>query len=126
MGFADLVARVDRTAQRVLGGEPVIYRVGGGGGAFSPAFSPAFAGAPGAHEVTVTGIFDTPYLLSQGDQQAGVGVATPSVFLRRDELPTDPEVDNPLLTIRGVVYRVVGGGEPDGLGGITLRLRVNG
>jgi hypothetical protein len=126
MGFADQVARVDRSARKILGGEPVVYRIGGGGGAFSPAFSAAFAGVPSAQEVTVIGIFDMPYLLSQGDEHAGVGVATPSVFLRRDELPSDPEFDDPLLTIRGVVYRVVGGGEPDGLGGITLRLRENG
>jgi hypothetical protein len=121
MGFAERVARVDRSARKILGGEPVVYRIGGGGGAFSPAFSAAFAGAPSAHEVTVTGIFDAAYVL-QADQTAGVCATAPAVFLQLADLPTDPELDDPILTIRGVDYRV-DHPETAGMGSVVLILR---
>jgi len=121
MGFAERVARVDRSVRRILGGEPVIYRIGGGGGMFSAAFSAAFAGAPAAHEVVVTGIFDAQYVL-QADQTAGVCATAPAVFLQLADLPTDPEVDDPILTIRGVDYRV-DHPETAGMGSVVLILR---
>lgn len=102
--FAELIAGADRAAQDALGGEPVIYR---------PAEDPA---------VTVVGIFDEPYVLAKGDAEAGVGVTDPSVFLRLEDLPVDPEEDEPTLEIRGVEYRVIER-RPDGLGGIVLALR---
>lgn len=102
-----MVAAVDRATAALLGGVEVIYQPG--------------IGAP----VSVTGLFDTPYVLSQGDMQAGVGTAGAKVFLRLDALPTDPEADEPILFIGGVAYRVAER-DPDGFGGITLHLRKDG
>lgn len=105
MSFAELVARADRAAYASLGGEPVTY---------DP------AGTPRA--VVVTGLFDLQYSLAKGDGEAGVGVLGPAVFLRLSDLPSDPDLDDPTLTIRGVVYRVIER-MPDGIGGIVLTLR---
>lgn len=102
-----MVAAVDRAAITLLGGVEVIYQPG--------------VGAP----VTVTGIFDTPYVLSQGEARAGVGTSETKVFLRLGDLPTDPETDDPILFIGGVAYRVVER-DADDVGGITLHLRTDG
>jgi hypothetical protein len=102
--FADLVADIDRAAQAELGGEPVIYR-------------PAVG-----DEVQPIGIFDAQYVLAQGDAEAGVEAAGPAVFLRLSDLPVDPELDEPTLTIDGIGYRVTAR-KPDGIGGIVLLLR---
>ncbi len=57
--------------------------------------------------VTVSGIFDNVYLRMQGPgDEAGVEGRVPTVFLRRAALPTDPMVDEPILTIEGIDYRV--------------------
>lgn len=104
MSFADLVANADRAAQSALGGEPVIYR-------------PAVEAV-----VTVTGIFDAQYVLAKGSANAGVETLGPAVFLRLEDLPTNPEDDEPTLEIRGVDYRVIER-RPDGMGGIVLALR---
>ena len=104
MAFADLIAGVDRAAQKLLGGETVIYH-------------PAI-GEP----VNVTGIFDAQFVLDKGDGNAGVETLGPAVFLRLEDLPADPEQDEPTLTIGGVDYRVIEH-RPDGLGGIVLALR---
>jgi hypothetical protein len=103
--FAELVERIDRSVQARLGGEPVIYQ-------------PAVGAA-----VTVTGIFDPVYVLVKGDPEAGVETLGPVVFLRLEDLPVDPEDDDPTLTIRGVTYRHVVERLPDGFGGIVLALR---
>lgn len=103
--FKTLVEQVDRSVQANLGGVPVIYQ-------------PAI-GAP----VTVTGVFDSQFVLVEGTTgDAGVEALGPAVFLRLDDLPTDPEVDTPTLTIASVIYRVVER-RPDGFGGIVLVLR---
>lgn len=102
--FDDLVAEMDRAVMAELGGEPVLYR-------------PASGAA-----VTITGMFDAQYVLAQGDAEAGVGVAGPAVFLRLADLPTDPAIDEPILTIRGTDYHV-NDPKPDGIGGILLTLR---
>lgn len=104
MSFSELVTGIDRAVQGALGGELVTY-------------DPA-AGAP----VQVTGVFDELYVLAKGNAEAGVEALGPSVFLRLEDLPTDPEVDDPTLTIRSVVYRVIER-RPDGMGGIVLVLR---
>ena len=103
--FEKLVERVDRVAMTVLGGEPIIYTPEGG--------------AP----VTVTGIYDSAFALAKGDAQAGVETQGPAVFLRFSDLPIDPELDDPILTIRATDYRVIER-IPDGIGGIVLALRV--
>lgn len=104
MAFGDLIAAADRNAQALLGGEPVAYH---------PQAGPA---------VTVTGIFDEPFMLVQGGAEDGVETKVPTVFLRLADLPTDPEVDHPTLTIRGVTYRVWKR-QPAGFGSIQLWLR---
>lgn len=102
--FASLVSEVDRAVRSNLGGETVLYQ---------PAVGPS---------VQVTGIFDAPYVLARGAAESGVQALIPSVFLRLEDLPTDPEDDTPALTIRGVVYNVKER-RPDGIGGIVLGLR---
>jgi hypothetical protein len=102
--FDDLVADMDRAVMAELGGEPVVYRPGAG------------------DAVTVTGVFDAQYVLAQGDAEAGVEASAPAVFLRLADLPTDPELDEPTLTIRGTDYHV-NDRKPDGAGGLLLTLR---
>jgi hypothetical protein len=111
--FAALVARIDDDMRAIFGeqdedGAPtIVYTPEGGVG------------------VPVSGVFDDLYVLAKGDAEAGVETLGPAVFLRRDELPTDPEDDEPTLTIRGADYRVIER-RPDGLGGIVLALRLVG
>lgn len=102
MAFADLVATADRAVLDLLG-EPVIY-------------APA-VGQP----APVKGIFDLPSALVQGDGEVAVDARSPTVFLLLVDLPTDPELDTPTLTIRGVNY-LKKDTHPDGLGGIVLVL----
>ena len=102
--FTDLVADIDLAVMSELGGEPILYQ-------------PA-VGDP----VTVTGIFDAQYVLAQGDAEAGVEASGPAVFLRVAELPVDPELDEPTLTIDGRAYHVTQR-KPDGIGGTVLLLR---
>lgn len=104
MSFDELVAQVDRAAQLALGGETVTY---------APQVGVA---------VPVTGIFDEAYVLAKGSAEAGVETLGPAVFFRFEDLPADPEDDEPTLTIRGVEYGVTER-RPDGIGGIVLALR---
>lgn len=103
--FADLVAEMDRTAQADLGGVSVIYQPESG------------------DPVMVSGIYDAMYVLAKGDAEAGVETLGPAVFLRLEDLPVDPEQDDPIITIGGAVYRVTER-RPDDLGGIVLALRL--
>jgi hypothetical protein len=102
MAFPDLVATAGRAALQHLGGEAVIY-------------------APGEGDpVTVTGIFDASYTRVEsgtGDVES-VG---PAVWVVLDDLPTDPEEDDPILTIAGKTYTVAER-QRDGLGTIRLLL----
>jgi hypothetical protein len=104
--FEKMVERLDRVAMKMLGGEPMIY-------------TPAI----GAAAVIITGIYDSQFALAKGSANAGVETQGPAVFLRFSDLPTDPEIDDPILTIRGDRYRVIER-IPDGIGGIVLALRV--
>ena len=94
----------DRAGQVSLGGEPIVYQ-------------PETGAA-----VPITGIFDEVYILAKGDAEAGVETLGPEVFLRLEDLPVDPEDDKPMLTLRGVTYRVTER-RPDGIGGSVLALR---
>lgn len=107
--FAARVEAMDRDIQLRLGGELVTYQPATGG------------------PVPVTGVFDERYELVTGDVdgQAGVSTLVPAIFLRLSDLPSDPEFDDPLINVRGIVYRVHER-EPDGIGGIILALRVDG
>lgn len=104
MAYADLVAAADRAAMAALGGVIVTY---------APQSGPA---------VPVTGIFDSVFVLAKGSAMAGVGAGAPAVFFRLSDLPVDPEVDEPTLTIGGVAYHVIER-MPDDMGGIVLALR---
>lgn len=107
MSFDDVIARVDRAAIRVFGeSTPVLY----------------LPDEDYAEATPVTGIFDEQYVLAKGTAEAGVEALGPAVFLRLEDLPTDPEDDDPTLTIRDVDYRVIER-RPDGMGGIVLALR---
>lgn len=106
MSFADLVAAADRAAQKLLGGVAVVYQ-------------PA-AGAM----VTVTGIFDDQYRLMTGEGgEAGVEQVMPAVVLRLEDLPVDPDDDDPTLTIGGIAYSVRERQRDDTGGAIRLLLR---
>jgi hypothetical protein len=105
MSFADLIAAADRVVHSKLGGEVVTY-------------APEVGDA-----VPVTGIFDEQYVLAKGTAEAGVETLGPAVFFRLEDLPVDPEDDEPTLTIRGDAYRVIER-RPDGMGGIVLALRL--
>lgn len=80
---------------------------------YQPASGPA---------VSVSVVFGEPYVLVQGGAEAGVETVAPTVFLRLEDLPIDPEIDDPILTISGVAYRVTER-RPAGLGSIMLLLR---
>jgi hypothetical protein len=104
MSFADLVAAADRAVQGHLGSVTVTYQ-------------PEVGSA-----VLVQGMWNEGYvLLDQGE--AGVEQLGPSVFLRLEDLPTDPMVDTPILTIEGQDYQVRDR-QPDGAGGIRLVLHL--
>lgn len=105
MSFDELVRRADRAVQRVLGSVVVTYA--------------PLVGAP----VPVTGMFDEQYVLAKGDAHAGVEALGPAVFFRLEDLPVDPENDEPTLTIGGLHYRVIER-KPAGMGGIVLVLRL--
>lgn len=102
MAFVDLAAMARRAALDTFG-EVVTY-------------APQ-VGVP----VTRTGIFNAQYVLAQGNADAGVETLGPAVFFDLSDLPTDPEIDTPIITVRGVAYHV-DERKPDGMGGIVLRL----
>lgn len=103
MAYADLVAAADRAAQTNLGGVSVTY-------------APA-VGAP----VVVQGLFDERFVVVPADANLGVEQIAPAVFLRVSDLPADPDVDDPTLTIAGRTYSVRER-QRDGMGGIRLLL----
>lgn len=103
MAFSDLVASVDSAARAHLGGVAVNY-------------------APGSGDpVDVVGIFDANFVLAEADAELGVELVGPAVFLRVDELPTDPDSDDPAITVAGQTYSVRAR-RRDSLGGIVLML----
>jgi hypothetical protein len=100
-----LVAAADRAALKHLGGSTVRY---------TPA--PETGQAP----VDVQGLFEASFVRVDAGH-AGAVSAGPAVFLRLEDLPTDPEEDEPTVTVGEVEYRVR---EPqkDGQGGVVLFL----
>lgn len=106
MAFSDAVAAVDRVVQQVLG-DTVRY-------------APA-RGVPPA--VDVRGVFNAAYVrvdFTAGG--AGVESTQPAVFLLLADLPTDPDDDEPTVTVNGVDYSVRER-KKDGMGGVFLMLR---
>lgn len=103
--FAAHVAAMDRAVQAHLGAVEVTYQ---------PAAGSSFP---------VAGIFDALYVLSStGGSLAGVETLGPAVSIVLDDVPINPELDDPTLTIGGVAYRVIGR-EPGGFGLMVLALR---
>lgn len=105
--FDDLIAGADRAVHALLGGQTINYRT-----------------ALGA-DFPVVGLFDAQYVLAKGTAEAGVESAGPAVFFVLADLPEDPEIDDPTLTIGGVEYSVIER-LPAGMGGIVLALRPKG
>lgn len=101
MAFPALLALADRATLQHLGG--VVRYTPGTGAA-----------------VDVRGVFDAAYVKVDAGH-AGVSSSGPAVFLRLEDLPSDPEDDAPGITVDGVGY-VVREVQKDGLGGVLLHL----
>lgn len=81
-------------------------------------YSPS-VGAP----VSVQGVFDASYVLVELGEP-GVSSVTPAAFVRRSELPSDPEADeNATVAVAGKVYRIREV-RPDSQGGVLLLLNL--
>lgn len=105
MAFPELLAAADRAVLTHLGG--------------TVRYQPQLGDAK-----DVLGVFDTAFLLVSGGTAGGPGVESnqPAVFLLLADLPKDPDQDDPLITVDGVVYRVRER-QKDGKGGVVLFLR---
>lgn len=79
-------------------------------------YDPAGASPP----VTVRGIFDAAYVRAEVGE-AAVSSAEPMVFYRLADLPVDPAVAAPVITVDGVVYVVIDV-QKDSQGGVRLLL----
>jgi hypothetical protein len=102
MSFGSLLASADRAALATVGA--------------AVRYAPS-SGAP----VDVVGIFDAAYVRVDGGGHLGVVSSGPAVFLRLEDLPSDPEEDAPAITVDGVSYSVKDPSK-DGQGGVLLRL----
>lgn len=103
MAWADHLERGDGAAREILGGE-VLYTPGVG------------------DAVTVTGIFEERHAEpGAGARELDVGDWGPAVFLTLADLPSDPEVDSPTITVAGTTY-TVRVPHKDGHGGVLLLL----
>lgn len=103
MDWGQLLATTDRAVVSGLG-RAVTY-------------APA-VGAP----VVVTGIYDDAHLETTAGV-AGVTTSTPAVWLILDDLPTDPEVDEPTVTVGADVFSVAEVHKDSNGAGVTLLLR---
>ncbi len=102
MDFAGLLSAGDRVVRKTLGG--------------------AITYSPGVGDpVDVDGVFDANYVrVDLG--QAGVASVGPAVFLRLEDLPSNPETDtDATVTYAGVEY-TAHTVQPDGIGGVHLLL----
>lgn len=102
MGFLESLAQTDIVVREILGGFAV-YAPGSG----SP--------------VTVACVFSVPHV--QVDTLGtGVSSSGPTVFLRLEDLPSDPSIDDSAtVTVDGTTYKSWDV-NPDGLGGVFLKL----
>lgn len=111
MGYAELVTAAARAAQAHLGGTTVAYRPKLG--------SPLF--------VAVEGIFDENFVLVTADENTGVEMRGPALFVLKPDLPTDPDFDDPVITVTAASvatdYKVVER-RTDGADGVVLILRL--
>lgn len=103
MGWPAYATLAERAKQRVFG-EQTLYE---------PAEGPA---------VSVVGIFDAPHVhVDVGP--AGVSSNGPAVSYLLVDLPSDPDEDEPVITVRGVRYDVADT-QKDDVGAVRLRLHV--
>lgn len=105
MAFSDLVESLDLATQTHLGGESITYLAGDGSGS-----------------VTLTGIFDEVAIVTDFGE-APADQLEPAISVRIDDLPTDPETDDPTITIRSVDYKVRTC-QPDTISGLMRLLLV--
>ncbi len=94
MSFADQIAATDRAVQANLGAVAVTYTPDGG----APV-SETPDGDP------LVGMFDKNFVLVD-PAKPGVESTSPVITLRLDDLPTDPEDDDPILQILDTDYKV--------------------
>lgn len=103
MAFADLLRVADQSVRGHLGGSVV--------------YSPS-VGAP----VTVPAVFDAAHVRADVGQISAAASVGPAVFVRLEELPSNPEEDTGArITNAGVAY-TIHEVHPDGLGGAYLLL----
>jgi len=101
MGFDDLIEKTDDAARRILGGVSVTY-------------TPT-VGDP----VIVTGVFDREHVLVDPGDYNRVEMVGPAVWLDLDELTSDPETDDPTITVDSVDY-IVRARQKDSIGNSIL------
>jgi len=101
MTFSALLERADVAVRGILGG--------------TVNYAPSVGIA-----VDVTGIFDAVYVKVDAGE-AGVSSTGPAVFLRLEDLPSDPTTDAATVTVAGIAYSIREA-EPDGQGGVLLLL----
>lgn len=107
MGFFDVVERADRSCFSHLG-------------KVSATYAPS-VGSP----VVVDGLFDRPYdQIVEGSAEYGVEQRSPMIFFRLEDLPTDPDDDDPTITIDGQDYEVIERKPDAERAGIVLVLHV--
>ncbi len=102
MSWAALLATADRAVAARLG-QDVTY-----------------APAVGA-SVVVTGIYDAAYLAADPGEP-GVSTTSPAVFLILSDLPTDPDDDEPTITVGDEVFEVVAVKKDSNGAGVLLQL----
>ncbi len=111
MAFADLIEATDRATHDHLGSVAVTYTPDGG-----VATTETPDGDP------LVGIFDK-LTVEIDSEDPGVESVQPTLSIRLDDLPTDPEEDDPIIQIKGTDYKVQGRATDGPIGGkITLLL----
>lgn len=102
MGWPSLVEQMDRACLKSMG--------------VAIQYVPALGAAVDLEHA----IFDASYIRVDAGQ-AGVSSATPMVFVRLSDLPSDPAQDDPNVIVDGVTYQVTEI-QKDGQGGVRLIL----
>lgn len=101
--FSELLQRVDLGVRGRLG-ESIVY-------------TPT-VGSP----ITVEGVFDNAYVRALSANEPGVMSSGPAVFLRLEDLPSDPMADTGAIITRGTTTYTAHEVKPDGFGGVLLLL----
>jgi hypothetical protein len=94
VAFDDLILATDRAVQTHLGGVAVCY---------APAVGPSVTTTPDGDPLV--GMFDENYVVATSEFN-GVETVAPAIVLLLEDLPSDPNDDEPKLTILGKLYSV--------------------